>query len=78
MSSYSVTVHNTNNETVAQLDLEEKVFGCEVKPHLFYEAVKMQLANRRNGTACAKNRVDVRWQKTVEAKRYRAGAGRFD
>jgi len=60
VSSYSVTVHNTNNETVAQLDLEEKVFGCEVKPHLFYEAVKMQLASRRTGTACAKNRVDVR------------------
>ena len=60
MSSYSVTVHNTNNETVAQLDLEEKVFGCAVKPHLFYEAVKMQLASRRTGTACAKNRVDVR------------------
>ena len=60
MSSYSVTVQNTNNETVAQLDLEEKVFGGEVKPHLFYEAVKMQLANRRTGTACTKNRVDVR------------------
>jgi len=60
VSSYSVTVQNTNNETVAQLGLEEKVFGCEVKPQLFYEVVKMQLANKRSGTASTKNRVDVR------------------
>lgn len=60
MSSYSVTVHNTSNEAVGQLELEERVFGCEAKPHLFYEVVKMQLANRRSGTASAKNRVAVR------------------
>jgi large subunit ribosomal protein L4 len=40
--------------------LDEKVFGCEVKPHLLYEVVKMQLANRRAGTASTKNRSHVR------------------
>ena len=56
----SVDIYNTNKEKVSQVVLDEKVFGCEVKPHLLYEAVKMQLANRRAGTASTKNRSHVR------------------
>ncbi|MCK5422780.1 MAG: 50S ribosomal protein L4 [Deltaproteobacteria bacterium] len=57
---YSADIYNTNKEKVSQVDLDEKVFGCEVKPHLLYEVVKMQLANRRAGTASTKNRSHVR------------------
>jgi large subunit ribosomal protein L4 len=57
---YSVDIYNTNKEKVSQVVLDEKVFGCEVKPHLLYEVVKMQLANRRAGTASTKNRSHVR------------------
>jgi len=57
---YSADIYNTNKEKVSQVVLDEKVFGCEVKPHLLYEAVKMQLANRRAGTASTKNRSHVR------------------
>ena len=56
----SADIYNTNKEKVSQVVLDEKVFGCEVKPHLLYEAVKMQLANRRAGTASTKNRSHVR------------------
>jgi large subunit ribosomal protein L4 len=56
----SADIYNTNKEKVSQVVLEEKVFGCEVKPHLLYEVVKMQLANRRAGTASTKNRAKVR------------------
>ena len=57
---YSADIYNTNKEKVSQVVLDEKVFGCEVKPHLLYEVVKMQLANRRAGTASTKNRSQVR------------------
>jgi len=56
----SADIYNTNKEKVSQVVFDEKVFGCEVKPHLLYEAVKMQLANRRAGTASTKNRAQVR------------------
>lgn len=56
----SADIYNTNKEKVSQVVLEDKVFGCEVKPHLLYEVVKMQLANRRAGTASTKNRARVR------------------
>ena len=56
----SADIYNTNKEKVSQVVLEDKVFGCEVKPHLLYEVVKMQLANRRAGTASTKNRSQVR------------------
>lgn len=56
----SADIYNTNKEKVSQVVLEEKVFGCEVKPHLLYEVVKMQLAKRRAGTASTKNRSQVR------------------
>ena len=53
-------IYNTNKEKVSQVELDKKIFGCEVKSHLLYEAVKMQLANRRRGTASTKNRSKVR------------------
>ena len=49
-------IYTINKEKVSQIELDEKVFGCEVKPHLLYEVVRMQLANRRRGTASTKNR----------------------
>ncbi|MFQ5442106.1 MAG: 50S ribosomal protein L4 [Thermodesulfobacteriota bacterium] len=45
---------------VSSRTLTESVFEGEVKEHLFYEVVKMQLAGRRRGTACTKTRGEVR------------------
>ncbi len=50
---------NTKGEKVSDLKLSTEVFEGEVKEHLFYEVVKMQLANRRLGTACTKTKGEV-------------------
>jgi large subunit ribosomal protein L4 len=55
-----VDIYNTHKEKINQVELDKKIFGCEVKSHLLYEVVKMQLANRRRGTASTKNRSRVR------------------
>ncbi|MCK6508417.1 50S ribosomal protein L4 [Myxococcota bacterium] len=52
-------VYNQNREKVSQIELDDRVFGAEIKEHLFWEAVRNQLANRRAGTACAKTRAYV-------------------
>ena len=58
-SMATVTVVNANNEKVDSLTLPAAIFDAEVKPHLLHEVVRMQLANRRQGTADTKGRADV-------------------
>jgi len=55
----TIDVYNMKREKVGSLELADEVFATEVKEHLFYEVVKAQLASRRQGTACAKNRSAV-------------------
>jgi len=55
-----VDVINIDNEKVGQIDLRDDIFAVEVKPHLMHEVVRMQLANRRAGTASTKGRSQVR------------------
>ncbi len=52
-------VFNMRREKVGSIDLSDEVFGTEVREHLFYEVVKAQLASKRQGTQCAKNRSAV-------------------
>jgi large subunit ribosomal protein L4 len=70
-------VYNTSNEEVKQVALDEKVFACEAKPHLLYEVVKMQLANRRSGTASTKTRSHVRGGGTKPWRQKGTGRARF-
>ena len=56
----SVPVVSQRNEPVGELTLPAVVFGGPVRRHLLYETVKMQLANRRAGTAATKTRAFVR------------------
>lgn len=55
----TVDVVNTKNEKVDSLELPEAIFGAVVKPQVLHEVVRMQLANRRQGTADTKGRSDV-------------------
>lgn len=55
-----VEVVNNKGEKVSEMELSDDVFTVEVKPALLHEVVKMQLAKRRAGTACVKNRSDVK------------------
>lgn len=54
-----LTMFNTSKEEVGSIDLSEQVFGVEVREHLFYEAVRYQLAKRRAGTHSTKSRAMV-------------------
>ncbi len=52
-------VKNIKNEKAGEVELPDAIFGVEVKPHILHDIVKMQLANRRSGTACTKTRAEV-------------------
>ena len=53
-------VYNTDNKKVGEVELNDSLFGLEVKKHILHDVVKMQLASRRAGTACTKTRTEVR------------------
>jgi large subunit ribosomal protein L4 len=44
---------------VEKVTVSDRAFGAEVKGHLFHQVVRMQLANRRRGTASTKTRGEV-------------------
>ncbi len=52
-------LYNTKKEKVGEVDLNDDLFAVAVKPYILHDVVKMQLANRRAGTACTKTRVEV-------------------
>lgn len=69
-----VDVLNMQGEKVSEMDLADDIFGVAAKPGVLHEVVTMQLANRRSGNACVKNRSDV---KASGKKMYRQkGTGR--
>ena len=51
---------NMEGAEVGTIDIPENIFASRINRHLIWEAVKMQLANRRAGTACTKTRGEVR------------------
>jgi len=55
-----IDIVDITNKKIGEAQLPAEIFGEEAKPHLVYEVVKMQLANRRLGTACTKERSEVR------------------
>ena len=52
-------VLNIEKKKVAEVDLNDAVFGADVNEAVIYDVVKMQLASRRSGTASTKTRSDV-------------------
>lgn len=52
-------VFDIEKNKVGEIVLSEEFFGAEVNVHLIQEVVKMQLANRRAGTAKTKTRAEV-------------------
>jgi large subunit ribosomal protein L4 len=55
-----VDVVNQKGEKIDTVELDDTVFGADIKEHLVHQAVVWQLAKRRAGTACTKTRGDVR------------------
>ncbi len=56
----TVDIYSTEKKKVGSLELDDAVFGVEVKEHLFHAVVRQQLANRRQGTHSTKTRSEVR------------------
>ncbi|SCG84102.1 50S ribosomal protein L4 [Proteiniborus sp. DW1] len=55
-----VALYNVSGQQIGDIELSDAVFGVEVNQHVLYEAVKNQLANKRQGTQSAKTRAEVR------------------
>jgi large subunit ribosomal protein L4 len=65
---------NVQNQKVETIELSDNAFGVEVKEHLFWQVVRMQMANRRGGNSCTKDRGEVAYS---TAKMFRQkGTGR--
>lgn len=56
----NVSVYNMEGKEVGTMELNDSVFGAEIKEHLVHQAVVLQLANNRQGTQKAKTRSEVR------------------
>jgi large subunit ribosomal protein L4 len=52
-------VVNISKEKVGEVELNDGIFGVDVKPAILHEIVRMQRAGRRAGNACTKTRVEV-------------------
>ena len=55
----NVSVYNIEGKEVGTIELNDAVFGVEVKENLVHQAVVQQLANNRQGTQKAKTRSEV-------------------
>jgi large subunit ribosomal protein L4 len=55
----TVDVINIKGDKVSQADLPDEIFNVPVNVPVLHQVVKAQLAARRSGTACVKNRSDV-------------------
>lgn len=56
----TLPVYNIGNQKVSDIELDDSVFAAEIKPSLFHDVVRKQLASERVGTAATKNKALVR------------------
>lgn len=56
----TVAVYDIGSQKVEDLEVDERVFGAEINPSLFYDVVRHDLASQRKGTAATKNKALVR------------------
>lgn len=55
----TVSVFDIKGKEVGNIELNDEIFGAKVNEHLMYLAVKVQLANKRQGTQSAKTCAEV-------------------
>ncbi len=56
----TIDIYNVDGKVVGNMDLNENVFGVEVRPDVMHEVVVNYLANQRQGTQSTKTRTEVR------------------
>jgi large subunit ribosomal protein L4 len=52
-------IYDIKNQKVSDIELDDRVFNAKIKPSLFYDVVRMNLASQRKGTAATKNKALV-------------------
>lgn len=55
-----VALYNMDAQQVGEIELSDAIFGVEVNKEAMHQVVKMQLANKRQGTQSALTRAEVR------------------
>lgn len=55
-----VALYNTDGVSVGEIELKDSVFGTPVNQDVLHQVVKMQLANKRQGTQSTLTRSEVR------------------
>lgn len=55
-----VALYNMDGASVGEFTLKDEVFGIEVNQYVLHQVVKMQLANKRQGTQSTLTRAEVR------------------
>lgn len=69
-----IDIYNLNAEKTSQIELNEKIFGVEVRKDILHQVVVSQLSKKRSNSASVKTRSEV---KASSAKLYRQkGTGR--
>lgn len=53
-------IYNRNGESVGQMEISQDVMETPVNGGVLHQVVLMHLANKRSGTACTKNRSEVK------------------
>ncbi len=56
----TVDIYNIDGKVVGNMELNDAVFGVEVRPDVMHEVVVNYLANQRQGTQSTKTRTEVR------------------
>ncbi len=55
-----VALYDVSGAQIGELELNDNIFGIEPNQAVLYDFVKMQLANKRVGTASSKTRAEIR------------------
>ncbi len=55
----TIALYNMNRDVIGEVALSDEVFNAEVKEAVVHQALKVQLTNRRAGSAKVKNRSEV-------------------
>ena len=56
----TIDIYNAGGDVVGSMDLNENVFGADVRTDVMHEVVVNYLANQRQGTQSTKTRTEVR------------------
>lgn len=56
----AISIYSKAKKKVSEIDLDTRIFDSDVKSHLIYEVVRMQMARKRSGSASTKTRSMIR------------------